>query len=220
MRYQCLVFDHDDTVVNSTATIHWPCFVDFLAQRRPGMSCSLEKYFIKNFDPGFLPMCREDYGLSDAELDDELRFWKAYVRDHVPSAYPGIREMMERQKAEGGLVCVVSHSLDYNIRRDYRENGLPEPDAVYGWEQPLERRKPSPWPLQEILRRFELKPRDLLMIDDLKPGYDMARACGVDFAAVGWANNIPAIERFMRGNCRWYFKTVPELAAFLKEESA
>ena len=220
MRYQCLVFDHDDTVVNSTATIHWPCFVDFLAQRRPGMSCSLEKYFIKNFDPGFLPMCREDYGLSDAELDDELRFWKAYVRDHVPSAYPGIREMMERQKAEGGLVCVVSHSLDFNIRRDYRENGLPEPDAVYGWEQPLERRKPSPWPLQEIMRRFDLQPRDLLMIDDLKPGYDMARACGVDFAAVGWANDIPAIERFMRGNCRWYFKTVPELAAFLKEESA
>ncbi len=220
MRYQCLVFDHDDTVVNSTATIHWPCFVDFLAQRRPGMSCSLEKYFVKNFDPGFLPMCREDYGLSDAELDDELRFWKAYVREHVPSAYPGIREMMERQKAEGGLVCVVSHSLDFNIRRDYRENGLPEPDAVFGWEQPLERRKPSPWPLQEIMRRFDLQPKDLLMIDDLKPGYDMARACGVDFAAVGWANDIPAIERFMRGNCRWYFKTVPELAAFLKEESA
>ena len=220
MRYQCLVFDHDDTVVNSTATIHWPCFVDFLAQRRPGMSCSLEKYFIKNFDPGFLPMCREDYGLSDAELDDELRFWKDYVRDHVPSAYPGIREMMERQKAEGGLVCVVSHSLDFNIRRDYWENGLPEPDAVYSWEQPLERRKPSPWPLQEIMRRFDLQPRDLLMIDDLKPGYDMARACGVDFAAVGWANDISAIERFMRGNCRWYFKTVPELAAFLKEESA
>jgi len=220
MRYQCLVFDHDDTVVNSTATIHWPCFVDFLAQRRPGMSCSLEKYFIKNFDPGFLPMCREDYGLSDAELDDELRFWKDYVREHVPSAYPGIREMMERQKAEGGFVCVVSHSLDFNIRRDYRENGLPEPDAVFGWEQPQERRKPSPWPLQEIMRRFDLQPRDLLMIDDLKPGYDMARACGVDFAAVGWANDIPAIERFMRGNCRWYFKTVPELAAFLKEESA
>ena len=57
------------------------------------------------------------------------------------------------------------------------------------------------------------------MIDDLKPGYDMARACGVDFAAVGWANDIPEIERFMRGNCRFYFKRVEELAAFLKEES-
>ena len=125
---------------------------------------------------------------------------------------------MERQKAQGGLVCVVSHSFDFNIRRDYAANGLPEPDAVFGWEQPLEQRKPKPWPLEEIMRRFGLRPEELLMVDDLKPGYDMARACGVDFAAVGWSNDIPEIERFMRGGCRWYFKTVPELAAFLEEE--
>ena len=24
MRYRCLILDHDDTVVNSTATIHYP----------------------------------------------------------------------------------------------------------------------------------------------------------------------------------------------------
>ncbi len=220
MRYKCLVFDHDDTVVNSTATIHYPCFVDYLALRRPGMSCTLEDYFLKNFDPGFIPMCREDYGLSDEELQDETRFWQAYVREHIPAAYPQIRAIMERQKAAGGLVCVVSHSFDYNIRRDYRANGLPEPDAVYGWEQPPELRKPKPYPLLEIMRRFDLRPEELLMIDDLKPGYDMARACGVDFAAVGWANDIERIERFMRENCRLYFKTVGELAAYLEEEQA
>ena len=124
-------------------------------------------------------------------------------------------EIMEKQKAEGGLIAVVSHSMDENILRDYRENGLPEPDLVFGWEQPEERRKPNPWPLEEIMRRFDLRPSELLMIDDLKPGYDMARAVGVDFAAVGWANDIPQIERFMRQNCRLYFKTVAELAAFL-----
>ncbi len=219
MRYKCLVFDHDDTVVNSTATIHWPCFVEYLALRRPGMSCSLENYFVKNFEPGFIEMCREDYGLSDEDLKDETLFWQDYVRSHVPAAYPGIRRIMERQKAEGGLVCVVSHSFDFNIRRDYESNSLPSPDAVFGWEQPLEQRKPHPWPLEEIMRRFGLRPEELLMIDDLKPGYDMARACGVDFAAVGWSNDIPEIERFMRANCRNYFKTVPELAAFLEEES-
>ena len=215
MRYTCLVFDHDDTVVNSTATIHHPCFVEYLNLYFPGRTCSLEEYFLKNFDPGFIPMCKGEYGMSDEELEGEGLFWRNYVKDHVPDAYPGIRQIMERQKAEGGLLCVISHSYDDNIRRDYAANGLPEPDAVFGWEQPPERRKPEPWPLLEIMRRFDLKPHELLMIDDLKPGYDMASACGVDFAGVGWSNDIPEIEAFMRANCSMYFKTVDELAAFL-----
>ena len=216
MKYRCLVFDHDDTVVNSTATIHHPCFEAYLQRYYPGRSCTLEDYFIKNFSPGFMPMCREEYGMSDEDLAQEGLFWREWVKDHIPAAYPGIREIMERQRAEGGLLCVISHSYEDNIRRDYAANGLPAPDLVFGWEQPLERRKPYPWPLEEILRRYALSPSELLMIDDLKPGYDMAAACGVDFAAVGWANDIPAIERFMRQNCQNYFKTVAELAAFLE----
>ena len=220
MRYKCLVFDHDDTVVNSTATIHHPCFEEYLKVYFPGRTCSLENYFIKNFHPGFLPMCYQEYGMTDEDLEVEGEFWKDYVRTRIPVAYPGIREIMERHKAQGGLLCVVSHSFEENIRRDYAANGLPAPDAVFGWEQPLERRKPEPWPLQEIQRRFALRASDLLMIDDLKPGYDMAAAAGVDFAGVGWANDIPLIEEFMRANCARYFKTPGELAAFLWETEA
>ena len=40
---------------------------------------------------------------------------------------------------------------------------------------------------------------------------------GVDFAAVGWSNDIAPIETFMRRNSPLYFKTVPELAAFLED---
>ena len=216
MKYKCLVFDHDDTVVNSTATIHHPCFQMYLDKCYPGMSCSLEKYFLKNFDPGFIPMCREDYGMSDEDLEDEAAFWRAYVENHVPLAYPGIREIMERHKREGGLICVVSHSYEFNILRDYKANSLPEPDAVYGWGQPMERRKPNPWPLEDIMGRFGLEKDELLMIDDLKPGFDMASAAGVAFACVGWANDIPAIESFMRQNCRKYFKTISSFNEFLR----
>ena len=41
MKYKCLVFDHDDTVVNSTATIHHPCFQAFLNDFYPGERMSL-----------------------------------------------------------------------------------------------------------------------------------------------------------------------------------
>ena len=216
MRYKCLVFDHDDTVVNSTATIHHPSFLSYLEQYRPGMSCSLEKYFLRNFEPGFIPMCREDYDMTDADLDIEVRFWQEYVEEHIPAAYGGIREIMLRQKAEGGLICVASHSLEKNIRRDYAANDLPQPDLVFGWDLPMEQRKPNPFALEEIMRIYGLKPEELLMIDDLKPGYDMAVRCGVDFAAAGWANDIEEIECFMRQNSRYYFKTVEELDKFLR----
>ena len=85
------------------------------------------------------------------------------------------------------------------------------PDLIIGWEVGNDRRKPSPWPLEKIMTDYSLSPNQLLVVDDSKPGYDMARACGVDFAAAGWANDLPEIEEFMRQNSTFYCKTVDEL---------
>lgn len=217
MRYKCLVLDHDDTVVSSTAVIHYPSFLAFLDVVRPGLSAryTLEDYFEKNFDPGIMALFTDEIGLSPKEIDDEFHFWQSFVKTRIPAAYPGIREILLRHKAEGGILTVVSHSMRETILRDYRENGLPEPDLVYGWELPPEQRKPSPWPLERIMEKFDLRPEEMLMLDDLKPGFDSARACGVSFAAAGWANDVVSIEAFMRKNCDFYFKTVKDLAAFL-----
>jgi len=217
MRYKCLVFDHDDTVVNSTATIHQPCFQLFLDKYLPGRSCPLDKYFLRNFSPGFLEMCRDEYGMDDGMIALETEFWLDYVEGHVPAAYDGIREILLRHRDGGGIIAVVSHSHERNISRDWASNGLPAPDVIYGWERPVEERKPSPFPLLRIMQDYSLAPSDLLVIDDLKPGYDMARSAGVAFAAVGWANDIPQIENFMRRNSDVYFKTVKELGAFLAD---
>lgn len=217
LKYRCLVLDHDDTVVNSTATVHYPCFVEYMRKYQPRVHLTLEEYFRYNFDPGVIPMFTEICGLSLEELEHEEAYWKEYVKVHTPRAYAGIREILEEERARGGRITVVSHSFSEYILRDYRENGLPEPDAVFGWEYPAEQRKPSPWPLYQIMEKWGLKPEEMLVIDDLKPGFDMAAAAGVPFAAAGWANDIPEIESFMRGNCDRYFKTVAELRAFLFE---
>ena len=216
MRYKCLVLDHDDTVVNSTATIHYPSFLAYIRRVRPGLHYTLEEYFDRNFDPAVLAFFGGELGFSEQEMAEEFRFWQEYVKTRVPEAYPGIREILERHRAAGGLIAVISHSISDNIRRDYRENSLPEPDAIYGWELAEEQRKPHPWPMQNLMLCFGLRPEEILMVDDLKPGYDMCRACGVPFAAAGWANDVPQIETFMRRNCDFYFKTVQELNEFLQ----
>ena len=82
---------------------------------------------------------------------------------------------------------------------------------------PPERRKPKPWAVYEIMKRFGLKASEILMIDDLKPGFDMAKAAGIDFAAAGWAYDVPEIEAFMRENSSLYFRSVQELSDYLKD---
>lgn len=218
MRYKCLVLDHDDTVVNSTATIHFPSFLEFLSRVRPGAQYTLEEYFRKNFDPGIMELFMGELHFTPQELDEEYRFWQDYVKTRVPRAYDDMRQILERHRNAGGVIAVVSHSTSQTIVRDYRENGLPQPDLIFGWELPPEQRKPNVWPLTQIMARFGLDARELLMLDDLKPGYDMARAAGVDFAAAGWANDIPQIEGFMRKNCDYYCKTVADFSALLQED--
>ena len=215
MSISCLVMDHDDTLVNSTATVHFPCFVEYTQKYFPDYHCTLEHYFLKNFDPGVVPFFRDEVGMNAEQMKHEEKFWNAYVQRHVPKAYPGIREILLEQRKRGGYVCVVSHSLKDNILRDFKENDLPLPDLVFGWDEPPAERKPSPHALYQIMERLKVKPEEMLVVDDLKPGYDMALAAGVPFAAAGWANDIPEIEAFMRKNCGLYFKTIEELKAYL-----
>ena len=216
-KYKCLVLDHDDTVVDSSASIHYPSFVEYLKIARPHLAdkYTLEEYFEKNFEPGILELFTEEIGLSDEELKDEELFWREYVKNHIPNVYPGMAEIIADFKAGGGIIAVDSHSVTENIVRDYKANGLVDPDIIYGWDIPKEMRKPAPGTLFDLMKKYNLKPEDILVVDDLKPGYDMAKAAGVDIAAAGWAHNVKGIVDFMSANCEYYCKSVEELRQIL-----
>ena len=219
MKYKCLVLDHDDTVVNSTATIHYPCFVKFLEDFYPHLvnNYTLDSFFEKNFHPGVIALFKDEIGMTDEEMVSEEQYWADFVEHIVPSAYKGMKEIITEFKARGGIVAVVSHSLTRYIERDYRENALPMPDIIYGWDMPKEQRKPSPWCINDLVARYLIEPHEILVVDDLKPGYDMARGGGAHFAAAGWAHNVKTIECFMRQNCDYYFKTVDKLSRLLSQ---
>ena len=95
MRYKCLIFDHDDTAVNSSVNVHYPSFVEFMKIHRPSLDIPIEDFMRYNFNPGVLPFFREICGLSDSELKEEEAFWVDYTAKHVSEAFPGIREIME-----------------------------------------------------------------------------------------------------------------------------
>ena len=217
-RYRCLILDHDDTTVDSTRAVNYPQFREALARFRPDMDISEEQFFLYCFDLGFYPMCEQVLRYTPEEQQAHVAMWKEYHKTHHPKFFPGMPEIIRRQKDEGGYVCVVSHSDDDVILAAYDEAGVPRPDLIFGGEQPSERQKPNPWPLEEILRRLSLTPQECLMVDDMPHGGQMARAAGVEFACAGWYGMLPSIEARMRQCCDYFFPTVEAFSAFLWNE--
>lgn len=216
LKFPCLVLDHDDTVVQSEATVNYLYFCYILDQFRPGTTITLKEYTEGCYHQGFVEMCRDKYGFTDAELAEEYQGWKEYVRDHIPDPFPGMKEIILRQKAAGGLVCVVSHSTEETIRRDYRTHFGLQPDDIYGWDLPEHQRKPSPYPLIQLMEKHRLSPADILVVDDMKPAWEMASQVQVPIAFAGWGRqNYPEITAEMTALCDHAFDTTEKMYRFL-----
>lgn len=221
LKYPCLVLDHDDTVVQSEATINYPFFVYILDQFRPGTTITLEEYVEGCCHLGFADMCRQWYGFTEQELIDEYKGWQEYIIDHIPAPFPGMEQIIRRQKELGGVICVVSHSSDQNILRDYRKHFGTEPDAIYSWDLPEQLRKPSSYALEDIQRQFGFSPEQMLVVDDMKPAWEMARTAGVSIAFAAWGRkDYPEIAEEMRRLCDFSFDATEELEHFLFDEDA
>lgn len=215
MKYRCLILDHDDTAVKSTPDIHYPSFIEALKTLRPKMDITLDEFVSYCFNPGFSNLCKDILKFDKTEQEYQYNIWKDYTANNAPDFYPGFPELLNEYKSAGGIICVVSHSESKQILRDYNLHCGFSPDLIFGWEYEEQKRKPNPFPIVEIMKTFNLNNKDVLVVDDLKPGLDMARSCNVNFAAAGWSNKIIEIERYMRIYSDYYFSTVNEFKEFI-----
>lgn len=212
MKYKCLVLDHDDTVVKSTPTIHYPSFIRAMKELRPEVKpYTLEEFITHCFNPGFHALCSDILQFSDSESLRQQEIWNHYTNNVIPEFYEGFGDLIKSFKGLGGYICVVSHSRSDRILRDYQHTLGIEPDLIFGWEYEEHQRKPSPYPLNAIMEHFNLDKRDLIVVDDLKPGLDMAKSCDIDFACAGWSHMIPTIKDYMRTESDYYFEDIKEL---------
>ena len=216
LKYPCLVLDHDDTVVQSMKTLSYPFFLYVLSVFRPGQTMSFSDYVRDCHHYGFADLCRVRFGFTEEELAKEHTMWMNYVLQNTPDPYPGIENILRKQKEAGGLICVVSHSSKENILRDYRTHFDFVPDAVYGWELPEIQRKPNPYPLQDIMHRFGLNKDQILVVDDMKLACKMAAPLGISVAYAGWNGlDVPEVDAEMSRMCDYSFRTVQEFEDFL-----
>lgn len=216
IRYRCLILDHDDTVAESTPHIHYPSFVEAVRTLRPDTEPpSLEAFVSHCFNPGFNELCRDIMKFTKEEQECQYRIWRSYTKSRIPVFYDGLQKFLKEYREAGGIISVVSHSESQQIRRDYIHNCNMEPDLIFGWDMEENQRKPNPYPIYETMKRFDLDVKDLLVVDDLKPGLDMARKCNAAFAGAGWSHIVPGIRDFMKIHSDYYFNSVEDFYKFL-----
>lgn len=118
---------------------------------------------------------------------------------------------------EGGIVTVVSHSESHKIVEDYRRENILVPEQVFGWELGLEKIKPSAFPVDSIINNYDLDRSEVLVLDDLRPGLEMANKSEVPFATAGWAQKPSEIKKWMRVNSEFYFDDIDSFGKHIFE---
>lgn len=216
MKYKCLVLDHDDTAVASEVTVNYPCFLVALEKFRPGEYMDYEEFVDWCFRYDFADFLRIRYQFTEEELAEEYQMWLEYARTRIAPAYEGMKEIILEQKRRGGLVCVASLSGRSIITRDYQTHFGIQPDLIFSADDPRPHRKPNPYPLEQIMQTYHLSPDDLLMVDDLKTGCDMARTAGVEIAFAAWGRqSAKKLYEYMSSECNYTFDTPKALYQFL-----
>lgn len=219
MRYKCLVLDHDETVVQTEKTIGYPFFCEILQQFRPGATIGITEYVQDCHRLGFADLCRQRFQFTEAELKIEHEAWSKYILTKIPEIFDGIERIIQRHKAAGGLLCVVSHSTEDVINRDYLAHFGLLPDAVYGWDLPPQQRKPNTYPLEAIMERFHLSAQEILVVDDSKLGWEMAHPLKIDIAFSAWGKeDFPHLSAEMKNLCNYSFASTKDLEMFLFKE--
>lgn len=221
LRYKCLILDHDDTITNSAVETNYPNMLDSLAILRPGeeKKLTLEEFLLGTFH-GYQTWVQQRYGYTAAELEWQYPFWKEAVMKNRPSFVAGMADFLARFRRAGGVICVATHSYRVMIETDFRKNCGFLPDYLNCWDDPVEHRKPFVFPVEEALRRFGVEKRDILVVDDMLPGCQMANAAGVDFAAAFWCHDLAPLREYMNTHAQYQLKTVAQLEALVFGQGA
>ncbi len=215
MKYPCLILDHDDTVVQSTVQIHYPAYLHTMGILRPRVTpLTCVEFQEACAHPGLVELYEQTYGYTKEEMDFELADWRAFVKEKIPDAFDGMGDLLSAYQKAGGKIFVVSHSDESLIRRDYAHHFRLCPDGIYDLSYP--NNKPSPQPVLDMMARFGFSPRQVLVVDDLPTGREMAAAAGVDFAYAGWCQNAPGIQLQMEKSSKQILSHPRDLLALLQ----
>ena len=212
--FDCVIFDIDGTLTRTNALI----FASFNHVTR--------KYLAREFTPEeIIPLFGppEEGALARifppelVELaTDELCAFYAEHHDALASLHPGMEKAVEFIRRRGGKTAVFTGKGRRTTEITLRKLGLFESFDLIVSGNDVEKHKPDPEGIRQILQTFSLDPGRTLMVGDTVGDLRASRGAGVSMAAVLWDSYDR--ERLMAAGPEYSFETVTQFNEWLHSQ--
>jgi len=188
-RYAAVIFDFDGTLADTLEGIVRGMALAFaevgLAAPDPRVVARTIGVPLYDIVATLLPASHR----TPARITDVMERYRAAQPALLPTTlrlFPGAPELLVRLRGAGVRLAVASNKMRRDLVQHMQLLGIVEffEQSDGGDDHPPAQRKPHPAPLLGLARSLGLSSQELLMVGDTIYDLQMARAAGVDSAAV------------------------------------
>lgn len=181
MKYKALIFDIDNTLVNTLDMNMIPLQKIILEEK--GEEWTLEEVYHFASYPGMKVM--EELEVKNPE--EVYARWVKYVNEYKASLYDGMDNVLKTLHEKLRFSVVSSkNKKQYDI--DVVSLGLDDYMEVVVLEDDTSKHKPDPEPLLLCMERLGLNKEDVIYIGDAYSDLLASRNAGIDFAFAKWGS--------------------------------
>lgn len=187
MRYQAIVFDLDGTLLNTLEDLYLATNHALGVYNLPPRTREEVRSYVGNGYRNLVRLAVPE-GTPDALQEQVLEEFNSYYLPHSEDhtgPYPGIPELLERLKAQGLPLAVISNKGDAAVRH-LMDKTFPGTFAAVAGEKEGVRRKPAPDTMLAAMAQLGVTADEVVLVGDSEVDVATAHNTGCACIAVTW----------------------------------
>lgn len=187
MKYTAVIFDLDGTLLNTLEDLMDATNYALGKYGYPARTLNEIRAFVGNGVQKLMERALPD-GATNPKMEELLSAFRAYYTAHCENktcAYDGIPECMQKLKAAGCKMAIVSNKLDSAVKELHQSYFSEYVQTAIGEKKGV-RRKPAPDMVENALAELNCSKKDAVYVGDSDVDIQTAANAGLDCISVSW----------------------------------
>jgi phosphoglycolate phosphatase len=187
MRYELVIFDLDGTILDTLADLTDSLNAALEKNGYPRRSLQEVRSFVGN---GIRRLIERSVpqNASEERIAEVHQDFTQHYRQHCADKtqpYRGIPELLQKLRAEGCKLAVISNKADYAVQKLCETYFKGSFDIVSGERAGIPK-KPAPDAVNDVLRRLKTDRERAVYVGDSDVDIETAKNAGIDYIIVDW----------------------------------